>query len=65
MGSSKKVRVKDPDPTPSQQASQGETELQIEQDERRRNQRGTTRAKTILAGDVQAGDKGKKTILGG
>lgn len=65
MGSSKKVKVKDPDPTPSEQTSQGETDLQIEQDERRRNQRGMTRAKTILAGDVQAGNNGKKTILGG
>ena len=47
-----------------------ETDLQVEQDERRRNARGLTRAKTILAGDLQVDNvavtqKGNKTILGG
>ena len=69
MGKSKGVKVKDPDPTPKAR-DEKETDLQVEQDERRRNARGLTRAKTILAGDLQVDNvavtqKGNKTILGG
>ena len=69
MGKSKGVKVKAPDPTPMAR-DEKETDLQVEQDERRRNARGLTRAKTILAGDLQVDNvavtqKGNKTILGG
>lgn len=69
MGKSKGVKVKDPDPTPMAR-DEKETDLQVEQDENRRNARGLTRAKTILAGDLQVDNvavtqKGNKTILGG